>query len=847
MQSRFLVALEDPFGVALWEVAHVEAAALYHDFLGTEHLLMALSRADGGYTDRLLARLNIVPRLLRAMLRSRAGAGSSRFYPGHAPSATPRLAAALKRAQDALPSEKGLGERELLLAVLESGPGLAVRVLAEKGTPAEEMAAWVREDTGPEATRLRPPGEEAPLASSSGDPDVASLLAALGHNPAAMAGVMAGAGVRGDGSPGIHSVAPDASLPTDTPMLAKYGRDLVEEARNGRLHEAFGRQRELVEIVRALARQDRNVPILVGDAGVGKTAIVEGLAWRLAQPRPLTPILEGKRLIALDMSLLEAGAGVRGEFEERLQRLLRECAAHPEIIIFLDEAHTIVGAGHSSHAHDAAQMLKPALASGQLKLIGATTPEDYDRYLAADSALERRLQPIRIDELSEEATLQLLEAVSPRYAERYQVKLLPEALKAAVELSVRYLPARRLPDKALDLLDSACASLVVGDQLSLRAPASSLEQGAPRGRGGGGGGREKGERDATIEMQAPVITRAMIAEVVAERLGAPVGEITATDQQRLLALPNALEQQIVAQKDAIAATCDALQLARTGLRDQRRPRAILFFAGPTGVGKTELARVLAETLFGSSSERNLLRLDMAEFAQEHQVAQLIGAPPGYVGYEREGRLTGWLRHHPYSVVLFDEIEKAHPRVHALLLGLFDNGEITDGQGRTFSGRETIFILTSNLVLHLPEQGAGPSGRIGFFGRSTEPVTSDRALRQELRRNLPQEWVNRLDRVILFRRLETPDLLQIVELQLGHLREVLKEQGTTLYIRAEVKTWLVAHGTDPESGARELARVIERELSSRIARQQLAGKLGARVTVYVKDDQIMVSEENAGRK
>ena len=838
MQSRFVVALEDPFGVAIWEIAHVESAALYHDFLGTEHLLIALSRADGGYTDRLLTRLNVAPRLLRAMLRSRAGAGSSRYYPGHAPSATPRLAAALKRAQAALPDGKGMGERELLLAVLEGGPGLAVRVLAEKGATAEEMAAWVREDTGPEATRIRKPGDEAPLASSIGDPDVASLLAALGHGPGAAAGVIPGVGV-GDG--GAGGVSPDASL-ADTPMLARYGRDLVAEARNGRLHEAFGRQRELVEIVRALARQDRNVPILVGDAGVGKTAIVEGLAWRLAQPRPLTPILEGKRLVALDMASLEAGAGVRGEFEERLQRILRECAAHPEIIIFLDEVHTIVGAGHSNHSHDAAQMLKSALASGQLKLIGATTPEEYDRYLASDSALERRMQPIRIEELSEEATLQLLEAVAPRYAEQYHVRLLPEAMKAAVELSARYLPERRLPDKALDLLDSACASLVVGDQLSLRAPASSLGQEAPRRVSGAG--RESGENGATIEADAPAITRAMIAEVVAERLGAPVGEITASDQQRLLALPDALKLRIIAQDDAIASTCDALQLARAGLRDQRRPRAILFFAGPTGVGKTELARVLAETLFGSAPERNLLRLDMAEFAQEHQVAQLIGAPPGYVGYEREGRLTGWLRHHPYSVVLFDEIEKAHPRVHALLLGLFDNGEITDGQGRTFSGREAIFILTSNLVLHLPEQGT--SGRIGFLGRSSQPVSSDRALRQELRRSMPHEWVNRLDRVVLFRHLETPDLLQIVELQLGRLREALKEQGTILYVRPEVKTWLVAHGTDPESGARELARVIERELSSRIARLQLSGKLGAKAALYasVKDDQLTVT---AGRK
>ena len=763
------VILRPPIGVAVWKIAQLEAAALYHEFLGTEHVLMALSRTEGGYTERLLARLkaNPNPKYLRAELRGRAGIGSARFFSGGDPIPTPRLRAALAAAQVEA-GEQGLGERELLLAVLRGGPGLAVRLLTREGTAIETLIGWVEADEGPEASGVRMPQHD-----DHGDEE--------------------------ERRPPRRSASGG-----DTPTLDRYCRDLTAAAREGKLRPVVGRQHEIVAIGQALVRADQNVPVLVGEAGVGKTAIVEAFALRLAREheRPVVEALRGKRILELRPTSLVAGAKYRGDFEERAEAILAECAAHPEIILFIDEMHTLVGAGGSDGTQDLSQILKPALANGELRVIGATTPAEYERHLAKDAALERRLQPIRIEEPSTAETEDLLREVKGRYEARHGVLIQPEALVAAVELSVRYLPDRRLPAKALSLLDDACARVVVGSQLSVgyvEVPA------------GGGGG---------------VVTAETVAEAVADRLGVPATAITERDQERVLSLERTLKRRVVAQDEAIHGVAEAMKVAFSTFRDPARPRSVLLFAGPTGVGKTETVRALAEALFAGRLDQHLLTLDMAELSQEHMVSLLIGAPPGYKGYEEEGKLTGWLRRHPYSVVLFDEIEKAHPAVRKLLLGLFEVGRLSDAQGRTINGREAVYVLTTNLLADGDELLSQPA---------EAPAGGPRSPRERLAVELTPELVNRLDRVIVFRPLDAVALDDIVQLRINDVRQRLDQRGVGLVVDGAVRQWLIERGTDRASGARELSRLIQSALVAPLADLELRGQLSPGVTVHVALD------------
>ncbi|HEY1387896.1 MAG TPA: ATP-dependent Clp protease ATP-binding subunit [Ktedonobacterales bacterium] len=763
MSERVEVTFRQPAGMALWRIAHTEAEHLYHEYIGVEHVLIALSRAAEGYTERMLSRLHREPEYLRAELRARAGVGSPGAMSGETPTPTPRLRRALTTAQERAGAE-GLGEKELLLAVLTAGPGVAVRVLTDDGRDIEEVVAQVENDPGPETTVLR-------IHAHAALEEARNERAARAHQ--------------------------DDHVASETPLLDRFGQDLTAEARAGKLREVVGRQRELAEIASALVRQERNVPVLVGEAGVGKTAIVEGFAARLAleDERPVKPELRGQRIIALQAASLVAGTKYHGEFEERVQAIMRECAEHPEVILFIDEIHTLVGAGHGDSSQDIAQLFKPALSSGRLRVIGATTHAEFQRSIARDPALERRMQVVRVEEISAEETKDLLRALAPRFEQYHHARIEPAALDAAVDFAVRYLTEQRLPAKAIDLLDDACARVVVRGRLSF---IDGLDD------------EDDSER---------VITPALVTTVVAERLGIPVAEVSMSDRVRLLTLEQTLGRYVVAQDQALNALAQALKIL-PDLRDPDRPRGVLFFAGPTGVGKTETARALATILFGNTRTQPLLRLDMAEYGQEYMVAQLIGSPPGYKGYGDGGRLTDWLRRQPYSVVLFDEVEKAHPHVLSILLGLFEEGRLTDGTGRTVNGREAIYILTSNLLTTPTAEGYDA------------PSDAEPLLRQRLGSLLSPELVNRLDHIIVFRTLDHSALETIAQMHINRIGDRLERRGVRLHTTAEARAWLVDHGSDAVSGARGLARIIQSAVLAPISEFDLQGRLSSGATIEI---------------
>ncbi len=587
-------------------------------------------------------------------------------------------------------------------------------------------------------------------------------------------------------------------------MLATYGRDLVAEARAGKIRPIHGQRETWLRIGQALARAERNVPVLIGEPGVGKTAIVEGLAERISRSheRPVNKIFEGLRIIELRMGELVAGTDHRGEFEQRIQGILREAAAQrDQVVLFIDEIHTVVGAGSASGSLDAAQMLKPALARGDIRVIGATTPTEYERYIARDAALARRMERINVPEPLPEEARDLLRAMRPWYEERYQVTLTPEALDAAVDLSVRYLPEQFLPGKALDLIDRACAHGVVGDMFSISESAAA-DLGAMGATGG------------TVDVTA-------VRTELASQLGLPLGDLTTNDRDRLGRLERTLAQRVVGQPVALHAITQALQVSLLGARNPQRPRAVLLLAGPTGVGKTESAYAVAEALFPGKAGGTILRIDMNELHEIHDVAKLVGAAPGYVGYQDEGLLTGWLRRHPFSVILLDEIDKAHPQVMTHLMDLFDSGQITDGQGRTVVGREAIYILTTNL---LAEVGSDPNQtipKVGFATRTpSQSLALEAQLRERLRATMLPELVWRIDRIILYSALSREHIVRIVQLRISQIQERIAAQGDLLEVTMEAMQWLAERAYDPATGARAVAQVIEHDIEAPRIQQKL---------------------------
>jgi ATP-dependent Clp protease ATP-binding subunit ClpC len=642
----------------------------------------------------------------------------------------------------------------------------------------------------------------------------------------------------------------DPQAETRYRTLEKYSRDLTTAAREGKLDPVIGRDTEILRVIQILSRRTKNNPVLIGEAGVGKTAIVEGLAQKIAA-NDIPEILSGKRVVSLDLGAMIAGSRFRGEFEERLKAAIEEVQrSEGEVILFIDELHTVVGAGAAQGAMDASNMLKPALARGELQCIGATTLDEYHKHIEKDAALERRFAPVYVEEPSVEDTIKMLRGLRDRYEAHHKVHFSDEALIAAARLSSRYVTDRHLPDKAIDLMDEAAAKLRVAlyslpadlkamkseiDRLTAEEEQAGLERDYERA------AQKKAERlrldtefnekrdqwEAEHELDE-VVDVNDIAEVIAQWTGIPVTQMMETEAEKLLQMEDRLHERIKGQDEAIGAISDAIRRARSGLKDPRRPIGSFIFIGPSGVGKTELAKALAEFMF--DDEEALVRIDMSEYREQHTVSRLFGAPPGYVGYEEGGQLTEAVRRRPYRVILFDEIEKAHPEVWNALLQILDDGRLTDGQGRVVDFRNTVLIMTSNLGTEFVRK----SGSLGFLQRtgSSEERAEHEKIEKALKSTFRPEFLNRIDEIITFSPLSREQMREIVELQMQEVQERLSEHGLTVTLTPAARDWLAEVGYDPSFGARPLRRALQKHVESPLSIRLLSGEFGSHDIIEV---------------
>jgi ATP-dependent Clp protease ATP-binding subunit ClpC len=628
-----------------------------------------------------------------------------------------------------------------------------------------------------------------------------SVLEEKGVKPAALGQRALTAAVAGGQEAEVEQVqAGKQEKPeSDTHYLDRYGRDLTKDAKEGKLGPFIGRRGELLQLIQTLARKTKNNPVLVGEAGVGKTAIVEALALRVSQGKD-PEVLEGKRIIELNVGNLVAGTKFRGEFEQRLSGILAEACSHREIIVFIDEIHNLIGAGKAEGSMDAANLMKPALARGDIRCIGATTITEYRRYIESDSALERRFEKIIVNEPSPEEALEILKGLRPKLEEHHRVQIADSALEAAVNLSIRFDGDHQLPDKAIDLIDKSSA----------RTRIPILSMGPHR--------KEKAQSKENGKLEPKTsVTDLTVAQVLSNKIGVPLeiitGHLEGMEQSRLLELESFLKQRLIGQNEAVDCVNQRLLLAHSGLGKRRGPLAVFMFLGPTGVGKTELAKLLAEFLFGNKSD--MIRLDMSEYMEEHSGAKLIGSPPGYVGYEQEGQLTGKLRTNPYSVVLLDEVEKAHPRVFDMFLQVFDDGRMTDAKGRTIDARNAIFVMTSNINAgNLNETPPIYDGRRRVVG-----------VREKLKRIMRPEFINRIDEIIEFQALGENEVKRILKPMLQEIcLNLQKQQGITLEIDEDAESYLARAGYNSDFGVRELQRTVERLIQIPLSRLILSGEM-----------------------
>ena len=804
-------------------LAQEAAEEMGHGYVGTEHILLGLMREEDGIAHRVMREYGMTEDMICTVLERSVGKGLS----GAAPSQglTPRAKSAVELAvSEAMRMGAGyIGTEHLLLGLLREGSNMAIRVLDTVGIDPKKMYSSVVQKIN-----------EGPRAAANNNMPVSH---------------------REEGKKGK--------------TLAEFSRDLTESARQGKLDPVIGREKEIQRVIQILSRRTKNNPVLIGEPGVGKTAIAEGLAQRIAAADVPEELLD-KRVLSLDLSGMVAGTKYRGEFEERIKKTIDEVKKAGNVILFIDELHTIVGAGSAEGAVDAANILKPALSRGEIRVVGATTLNEYRKYIEKDAALERRFQPVTVGEPTAEATIEILKGLRDKYEAHHKLTITDEAIESAVRLSVRYINDRFLPDKAIDLMDEA-ASRVRMDAESASPELKSLEEKIAALR------REKAEVIAAQDYERAAQLRDIeqnyveqveierenwrknlavnrgtvgeedIAKVVAGWTGIPVTRLTEDESQRMLKLEEVLHKRVVGQEEAVTAVAKAIRRSRVGLKDPKRPIGSFLFLGPTGVGKTELCKALAEAMFGN--EGDMIRIDMSEYMEKHTVSRLVGSPPGYVGHEEGGQLTEKVRRHPYSVVLFDEIEKAHEDVWNILLQILEDGIVTDSQGRRVDFRNTVIVMTSNVGAK--NITAAENTRLGFDG-SEKRAEKDEAARcarireavmAELKRTFKPEFLNRIDETIVFRELTEEDIVKIAHRMLTITGKRMAQQGITLTADEDAVAMLAKNGFDAEYGARPLRRSIQNTVEDAVAEQMLEGKLksGDTAKVTLSDGKVVVEK------
>ncbi len=796
------------------EIAKEIAVELGHNYIGTEHILYGLTEEENGVASRVLENQGITPENVLEEIENLIGRDDEKEITSL--SFTPRTKRIIENAfveARKLDSEY-IGTEHILIGIMREADSIAVRIMLDLGINPQKLYN--------EIVKVLEEDENINMQDGGSNKNSGSY--------------------------------------NSTPTLNQYGTDLTKEASMGKLDPVIGRKNEIERVVQILSRRTKNNPCLIGEPGVGKTAVVEGLAEKIVQG-DIPELLKNKRVVTIDLSSMVAGAKYRGDFEERIKKALNEVKKAGDVILFIDEIHTIVGAGSAEGAIDAANILKPLLARGEIQLIGATTLNEYRKYIEKDSALERRFSPVTVNEPTHEETVQILKGIRDKYEAHHNIKITDEAINSAVELSTRYINDRFLPDKAIDLIDEASSKIRLTSleepetikelenkiqnmnqekedavkiqkfekAAKLRDEVNSLKEELEK---------EKNKWKNKKTKSIPKLTEEDIAKVIASWTGIPAAKITQDENKKLKNLDKELHKRVIGQNEAVEAVAKAIRRSRVGLKNPNRPIGSFLFLGPTGVGKTELSKALAESLFGT--EDSIIRIDMSEFMEPHSVAKLIGAPPGYVGFDDGGQLTEKIRRKPYSVILFDEIEKAHPDVMNMLLQILEDGRLTDSQGRTVNFKNTVIIMTSNIGARLITEKKS----LGFANSSDEDEAKEyedikKNVMAELKKELRPEFINRIDDIIVFHKLNDDEIRSIIDLLLKNVEQRLVEQGLNIKIDKSVKELIAKKGVDKEFGARPLRRAIQNIVEDKLAEEILDGniKTGVEAKLVAKDDKV----------